>query len=148
MNHPSKKLRIYNTAVCMLLILLWIYAALQKLSDFEEFRRSMYNQVFPSWFVFALLFMLPASELVAAGLLFFERTRQSGILLSAGLLSAFTVYIALILLHYFPRVPCSCGGVLSILGWREHLAFNLAFLALSVSAMLIQFRFKIKKNIN
>lgn len=34
------------------------------------------------------------------------------------------------------NIPCSCGGILESLGWREHLYFNLAFIALAVLALI------------
>jgi hypothetical protein len=54
-----------------------------------------------------------------------------GFYLSALLLIIFTGYIALVLLNYFGRVPCSCGGVIRTLGWGLHLIFNVFFLLLS-----------------
>ncbi|MEB2778721.1 hypothetical protein SYJ56_25660, partial [Algoriphagus sp. D3-2-R+10] len=53
-------------------------------------------------------------------------------LLSVVLMILFTGYVTLVWLGFTERVPCSCGGVLSSLGWGEHLVFNLVFLGIAV----------------
>jgi hypothetical protein len=52
-------------------------------------------------------------------------------------MAAFTGYVGLILVNYFGRVPCSCGGVLKIMGWKTHFVFNLFFLLLTVTGIYI-----------
>jgi putative oxidoreductase len=118
-----------------LLILLFVYAALSKLLDLPLFRGQLYNQSFSHRLADVLVFGLPASELLTSGLLMFQRTRRYGLWLSALLMTVFTIYITLVLLQFWSRVPCSCGGVLAHLSWAQHLIFNLFFLALSVMAL-------------
>ncbi|MGC1244316.1 MAG: MauE/DoxX family redox-associated membrane protein [Chryseosolibacter sp.] len=52
---------------------------------------------------------------------------------------AFTGYIAFIL-TFSPYVPCSCGGILSSMGWTEHLIFNVVFTALAVAGIFLHLR--------
>ncbi|WP_053058401.1 MauE/DoxX family redox-associated membrane protein [Pedobacter sp. BMA] len=111
-----------------LLILLWVYVALSKLSDFHAFQWQMRNQVFSRELATLISYVLPGIEMVVAALLFFESSRMAGFLVSAFMLFVFSGYILLIVLHVFPRVPCSCGGVLKSMGWNVHLWFNLAYL--------------------
>ncbi|RZK26470.1 MAG: hypothetical protein EOO43_02730 [Flavobacterium sp.] len=118
--------------ICSLLILLWVYTAISKLANFAEFERQLNNQTFGKAFTTYLLWLIPVTEIAAALLLFFNRTRLYGLVLSALLMALFTGYISLVLLGYYDRVPCSCGGVLKQLGWSAHLWFNLFFLLLSV----------------
>lgn len=125
-NHPLIQIASF------LLILLWIYAALSKLTDLETFSKQLNNQVFPKAMTPVLLIGIPAIEIAAAGLLLTNRYKKTGLWLSALLMSAFTIYIALVLTGIFNRVPCSCGGVLSKMGWEPHLYFNLFFLSLSL----------------
>jgi hypothetical protein len=49
----------------------------------------------------------------------------------------FTAYIVAIL-NFSNYVPCSCGGVLEKLGWREHLIFNSAFVVLGLIGIVLQ----------
>lgn len=118
-----------------LLMLLWVYAAVSKLLAAAAFREQLYNQTFPHVLADGLYYALPFAELLAAGLLSFTRTQTAGRWLSLGLLSIFSGYIVLVLLHFWSRVPCSCGGILSHMGWQMHLFFNLFFIGLTIAAL-------------
>ncbi|MFB9844028.1 MauE/DoxX family redox-associated membrane protein [Mucilaginibacter ginsenosidivorans] len=126
----------FSPIAAALLILLWAYAAVSKLLDFDQFRGELLNQAIPRETAYPLSWLLPLSELSAAALLLFPKTEYRGFLLSALLLTLFSGYIALVLLGFWERIPCSCGGVLRHLGWGPHLVFNLAFLALSLAGVL------------
>jgi len=123
--------------ITSLLILLWTYTAFSKLADLKEFQSQLNNQVFSDSTAQILLWSIPTSELLAAALLLFERTKTAGLITSALLMTAFTGYIALVLAGYYQKVPCSCGGVLKQLGWQAHLWFNLFFLALSITGSML-----------
>jgi putative oxidoreductase len=120
-----------------LLILLFVYTAVSKLLDFNQFKEQMYNQTVPHEVATVLIWSIPEIELFTAVLLLFESTKRYGLYLSVTLMVLFTGYIALVLLNYFGRVPCSCGGVIKALGWKMHLAFNLFFLLLSILGIAI-----------
>ncbi len=120
-----------------LLILLFIYAAVSKLVDFDQFKAQMYNQTLPHEVTTVLIWTLPGIEILAAILLAFERTRLAGFYLSGILMFLFTGYISLVLLDFFSRVPCSCGGIIKSLDWKMHLLFNLFFLLLIVLGIFI-----------
>jgi hypothetical protein len=47
-------------------------------------------------------------------------------------MGAFTGYVALVLTGIFGRIPCSCGGIVSALGWGEHLILNIALLTIAI----------------
>lgn len=123
--------------ISFLLILLFVYTATSKLIDFNQFKGQMYNQTLPQPVETLLIWTLPEIEIVTTLLLLFERTKVYGFYLSLFLMTVFTGYIALVLLNYFDRVPCSCGGVIKALGWKMHLVFNLFFLLLSILAIFI-----------
>src|SRR3970040_1025074 len=48
----------------------------------------------------------------------------------------FTAYI-FIILNYSPFVPCSCGGILEKMGWKEHFIFNFVFIILAAAGIMI-----------
>lgn len=127
-----------KSAVPFLLIILFTYAAASKLIDVDRFRSQLYLQPFAHGLADVLLYILPAGELTLAGLLCFNRTRFIGLLLSTLLMAAFTAYISLILLHFWGKVPCSCGGILENMSWPVHLAFNWAFLLAGITAIALQ----------
>lgn len=129
------------TAVCLaLLVLLFTYTALSKLLDLEAFKGQMYNQVLPRWLETGLIWTLPEAEIAAVLLLLPERSRLAGLYTSAALMLLFTGYTGLVLLHVFPRVPCSCGGVIQALGWKWHFVFNLFFLLLTLLPIYLTYR--------
>ncbi len=132
--------KIYLDITGFLLILLWVYAAVSKLAEFDQFRLSMHNQPLPTLLQNSLIYVLPSAELFVSMLLINNRTAGIGLWCSAILLASFSGYIALGLLHYFSRVPCSCGGIFTHITWQAHLVFNLAFLLLTLSALYIDLR--------
>jgi hypothetical protein len=123
--------------ISFLLILLFVYTAMSKLMDFKQFKEQMFNQALPHEIALTLIWTLPGFEILTALMVFFKQSRLLGYYLSAILMCLFTLYIALVLLHYFSRVPCSCGGVIKALGWKMHIVFNLFFLLLSILGILI-----------
>lgn len=117
--------------ICSLLVLLWAYTAGSKILNMEAFKFQLANQTFGKTAAALLLWLIPISELLAALLLLFTKTRFLGLILSAGLLFLFTGYIGLVLFGYYDRTPCSCGGVLKEMGWKLHFWFNVYFLVIS-----------------
>ncbi|MGF7073828.1 putative oxidoreductase [Mucilaginibacter sp. 3215] len=136
-NHRNMKTT--QSFIISLLIMLFIYAALSKLLTFSDFRQQLYNQNFSHSFAASLTYCLPVAEIVTAGLLSFKRTVLTGLFLSAILLVAFTGYISLVMLHYWDRVPCSCGGILNHMSWTAHLIFNWFFLILNLMAIYFHY---------
>jgi putative oxidoreductase len=127
----SKK-QVSLECVCALLIILFLYASVSKFIDFTTFLHQMANQPWPtSWAPF-VAWIVPTTEVLLALALIFERTRTLGLYGSLVLMSLFTIYTLIVLLHFFHYVPCSCGGVIRRLTWRQHLFFNLFFVVLSV----------------
>ena len=104
-------------------IILFVYAAVSKLTDFENFKVQVAQSPLLSAFASFIAYTTVIGELIIALMLCFQKSRLLGLYLFLGFMTAFTVYIFLIL-NYSPFVPCSCGGVLEDLGWWEHLWFN------------------------
>lgn len=123
--------------IVFLLVLLWVYTASSKLMDFHHFRAQMHNQTVPRWMADLLIYTLPGIEIITALMLTFQRTRPTGFYASALLMAIFTAYTGLVVANYFSRVPCSCGGVLSVMNWPVHFAFNLFFLLLTVTGIYL-----------
>jgi len=104
-------------------IILFVYAAVSKLADFENFQVQVAQSPLLSAFASFIAYATVIGELIIALMICFQKSRLLGLYLFLGFMTAFTVYIFLIL-NYSPFVPCSCGGVLEDLGWWEHLWFN------------------------
>jgi hypothetical protein len=118
--------------ICTLLVFLFVYAAVSKLADFTGFRADMKNQPLPRFAKPILVWAVPASELIITGLLIFDATRLAGLYASLVLMGAFTFYTAVVLMHFFEYIPCSCGGIIKNLSWGQHLVLNLFFVLISI----------------
>lgn len=114
------------------LIIMWVYAAGSKLSEFGLFMAQLKRQPLPEWSLSLLQVGIPAVELLTVLLLCFKRTLMSGFRLSVFLLTSFTIYIGFGLVDVYGSIPCSCGGILGSISWSGHLIFNLVFLALAL----------------
>lgn len=122
--------------VIFLYVLLFVYASISKLLDFEKFAVQLGQSPMLTNYSKLLAWSVPAVELVIACLLLLSKTRLTGLYAAHGLMVMFTTYIFIIMM-YDDYVPCSCGGVLESMGWTGHLVFNVAFIILAVVAIVI-----------
>lgn len=122
--------------ICLLYVILFVYAALSKLLDFENFRVQLGQSPLLSAFAGSIAWIVPILELLIALLLVFKKYRLSGLFAAFSLMVMFTTYIYIIL-NYSSFVPCSCGGILEKMGWTEHLFFNFVFIMLAAAGILI-----------
>ena len=132
------KRQILIECISALLILLFLYASMSKFMDFYTFTGEMLNQPLPHYLTRFLIWFIPITEIVLCLLLLFERTRLLGLYGSLGFMSLFTIYSIIIVLNFFGRIPCSCGGVIKRLTWRQHIILNLFFVAISISGIILQ----------
>ena len=120
-----------------LIVLLLAYTAFSKLLDFKRFSHDIHNQeIFPG-LAGILVYLLPLSEIAAAFMLLTERTKITGLNISLVLFMVFTGYTVLVVANVFGRIPCPCGGFLKDVSWNAHLIFNLTFLIINLTALLI-----------
>ncbi|MDI3321372.1 MauE/DoxX family redox-associated membrane protein [Pinibacter soli] len=117
--------------IAALLILLFAYTAFQKFIGHGTFLNTLHNSallrpvaIFVSWSV-------PITELAIVCLLLFPLLRKIGLLCSAVLLTVFTIYIVCMLL-FSSSLPCTCGGIISSLSWKQHILFNIIFIGLAL----------------
>jgi len=123
--------------ISALLVFLFIYAALSKLLDFGKFRYQLSQSPFMTRFSGFAAWAIPLGEIIISVFLITRRTRIAGLYLAFFLMLLFTGYI-FIMLKYSSYLPCSCGGVLSSMSWKQHFVFNLVFTLLSLSAIIMQ----------
>ncbi len=122
--------------ICMLFVLLLVYAAVSKLLVFDEFKIQIGQSPMLTSFSGTVAWMIPTVEIIIALMLVIPRFRLPGLYASFTLMVMFTAYI-FIILNFSDDIPCSCGGVLEKLGWTEHLIFNMAYVALAVIGILL-----------
>ena len=123
--------------ICSLIILLFVYAALSKVSDYDRFTVQLSKSPFITAFPVFVAWGIPTVELLIALLLVIKRTRLIGLYASFFLMSLFTAYL-IIMLNFSYYIPCSCGGILEKLSWNQHILFNFFFIAISAAGAIMQ----------
>ncbi|MNK86510.1 hypothetical protein D3C87_1064250 [compost metagenome] len=136
----SSRIKYYITeTICLLYILLFIYASASKLMDFEHFRIQLGQSPLLSAFAYLVAVSVPAVEILISILLIIPRYRLAGLFAAYGLMVMFTAYI-FIILNFSSFVPCSCGGVLEKLSWSQHIIFNLFFIVLAATGLVLHYK--------
>jgi len=118
-------------------ILLFVYAALTKLLDYQKFVVQLGQSPILTDYAQVLAVVVPFIELGISLMLIFAKTRLKGLYAAFGLMVMFTTYIVLAS-RFSDYVPCSCGGVLEGMTWTQHLIFNTVFVLLALIGILLQ----------
>lgn len=121
--------------ICLLYILLFVYSSVSKLLEFQNFQAQLGQSPLLSAYTGFISYLVLIIEIVIALFLAIPKTRFVGLLSSFALMLMFTAYI-IVILNYSSFIPCSCGGILEKLGWKEHLIFNITFTILALIASL------------
>jgi Methylamine utilisation protein MauE len=117
-------------------IFLYIYTATSKILDIDKFETVLANSPLIGEKALWVSWTIPFIEIIVSIFLLFPQLRKLGFLVSTFLMSAFTAYIGYMIL-FVPKLPCSCGGMISKLTWQQHFFFNSIFLTISVAGYLV-----------
>jgi len=123
--------------ISSLLIILFIYTALSKLSGYNTFTVQLSKSPFITSYAKLIAWSLPAAEILISLLLVSKKTRLIGLYASFFMMSLFTAYL-IIMLKFSYHIPCSCGGVLQYLSWNDHIVFNTFFIVISGAGVLLK----------
>lgn len=128
------KRTIFIHIVLFLLVLVFSYTAISKLSATDEFTAQLHY--FPIFRALppGIAVVIPIADAIVALLLIFPLTRNAGLWSSLVLLGLFTIYLIVIVIT-MPELPCTCGGVISQLNWVEHIVFNIGLSGLCLLAL-------------
>lgn len=134
-----KLLRIHKkdivALIAILYIVLFVYTAVSKLMHLEVFELRLERMPYISPFAQVISWGVPFLELVVVGLLLFNKYRRIGLYASLILMFVFTGYIITVL-QFSDSIPCSCGGVISALGWKDHILLNSTFMLLALFGII------------
>lgn len=122
--------------ISYLFIVLFLYTGMMKLIDHATFHFDLVNAPIIKKLNPILAFAVPIFELLIAFCLFIPRTKGLGLYSSLVIMTLFTVYVGGIL-SFAKHKPCTCGGILRILSWRQHLLLNITLTALALVAILL-----------
>lgn len=134
----KKSAQILLDVLAFMFIFLFMYAAVSKLIDIQKFRVQISQSPMLTNVSGLVSVLVPFVEVGISSLMIFARTRLLGFVGFFALMVMFTTYIYIIM-NYSEHVPCSCGGILQNMGWKDHLIFNAAFVALGGLAAGLQY---------
>ncbi len=120
--------------ICSLLVFLFVYAAVSKLLDYSTFRVQLSQSPYITRFAEIIAWALPVIELIVAVSFVFSNLRFYAFYAALFLLSLFTAYLVA-MLNFSYYIPCSCGGVLASLSWKQHIVLNTIFILLSLTGI-------------
>lgn len=135
--HKINKPVIIVDIITALLIVLFVYAASSKLFDYAQFKLQLKRAPLIASYAGIIASLLPIGEFTITVMLTVKNTRLHGLYASLFLLLVFTFYITGLLLSGI-NLPCSCGGIIQALSWRQHLVLNFSFIALSIMGIALQ----------
>ena len=130
-----QKTNIIENISKFLLILLFAYAGSSKLLGHQLFLSQLMQIEMLKGFAEPISFLLPILEILTSIFLTIDKMQITGLWLAAFLMTIFTIYIAGMLILK-SSLPCTCGGVISLMTWKQHLLFNIFFMLLSWNALL------------
>jgi putative oxidoreductase len=142
------KKKIVSELYVVLVMLLFLYTATSKILDFDKFVFQM--RLAPILLIKPLApilgWMVPTIELLIVVFLtigfFYPGFKKIGVYATVILLTTFEIYIITMLLSG-SQLPCTCGGIISQMGWKQHLFFNAFF----IIGGIIEMKYSKKNNV-
>lgn len=130
---PVKGEQVINS-IAALFLLLFAYTAINKYMGIDAFKHVLKDYPIIGKAATVIAGTVLISELVVVAALFFPATRLFGLYGSLGLMTVFTIYLFYMLGFTTSRV-CTCGGMLGIMTWPQHLVFNICCIVLAVTGI-------------
>ena len=127
---------IISETVKGLFILLFSYTAFSKMYSYRQFQFALSDAPVLNNYVKLISIAVPAVELLVVVCIFIPLTSRIGIIAGVGLLVMFTAYIIFMLMTD-SHLPCSCGGVIAQLTWKQHILFNIFFIAAGILFIML-----------
>ena len=131
-----KRTTIIETALVLNLIL-FLYTGISKIMEYSEFEEQLSDSPILGFAATPIALLLPWIEFAVALMLIVRRWRLKGFYVTFTLMILFTAYI-IGLFIIDKELPCSCGGIISLLSWKQHLVFNSVFILLNILAIRLQ----------
>ena len=134
-----KKEQLIIDIVAILYILIFVYTGVYKLVNHRVFYLQLIGHPLLKDYAHIVSWVVPVVEVVAALLLAFSITRMKGIYLSLATMSCFTIYLIYMIVTH-PKLPCSCGGIVNSLSWRQHVMVNTLYILMGITAIILHKR--------
>lgn len=122
--------------IAVLNIILFLYTGIAKITDYSIFKEQLAVSPILSWAAKPVAVLLPFVEFAIIIMLIIPRWRLKGLYASLVIMILFTIYI-IALFSISKEMPCSCGGIIELLSWQQHIIFNSAFILLNTWALIL-----------
>jgi uncharacterized membrane protein YphA (DoxX/SURF4 family) len=123
-------------SITILNVILFLYTGIAKLMDYSVFKEQLADSPILGSVAKPVALLLPWLEFVIVVLLIIPRWRLKGLYSCLVLMILFTAYI-ITLFSISKEMPCSCGGIIELLSWKQHLVFNSAFILLNLWGIIL-----------
>ena len=135
--------------ISILYSILFLYTAVSKLMELDVFKEQIADNPILEPVAPFITWAVPLIEILLSIILFIPQWRLKGLYTSLALMIAFTIYIGAIM-TFNKELPCSCGGIISLLSWGGHLVFNSVFILLAFIGVRLerQIRRALKADMN
>jgi hypothetical protein len=122
-------------------LILFLYTGISKIMEYSEFTDQLADSPIVGFAATPVALLLPWVEFAIGLMLIVPRWRLKGFYATLSLMILFTAYI-IGLFSINKELPCSCGGIIALLSWKQHLVFNSVFIFLNALATRLQKREK------
>lgn len=126
------------------IVLLFVYTALSKLFSYSIYLYDLRRSPELGAFAVPISIILPGAELMAAAFILMPKRQKMGFKLATILMSVFTIYVFYVLFFADHR-PCTCGGIIRELTWKQHFIFNVVFTILAIIGLKISSKTKVQE---
>jgi len=135
------KSKVFIEITVALVILIFTYASISKFIEYEKFIFQMKLAPIGIMKTLApyLAWLVPCVEILIVFLLSYNRTRTIGLYSSLFLFSLFELYIGAMMLSGL-HLPCTCGGLISKMSWKQHLLFNAGYITIILLSLILNKR--------
>jgi hypothetical protein len=127
--------------ILVLNLILFLYTGISKIIEYSEFKEQLTDSPILGFVSTPVALLLPWIEFAIVLMLIVPRWRLKGFYATLILMILFTIYI-IGLFSFNKELPCSCGGIIALLSWKQHLVFNGLFVLLNTLAIRLQKREK------
>jgi hypothetical protein len=122
--------------VTVLNIIIFLYTGIAKIMDYTLFKEQLADSPILSWAATPVAIFIPVAEFAIVFMLVIPRWRLKGLYASFLIMTLFTAYIIAMFI-IAPEMPCSCGGIIQQLSWKQHMVFNSLFILINLWAIYL-----------
>jgi putative oxidoreductase len=119
----NTRFRTVSEFIAPLFIFLFTYTSVSKFLHIESFVATLRRSPLLNGNAVMIAWLIVFAEWIIVLLLLYHPLRFLGFIASLLIMFLFTIYIGYMIVST-PTLPCSCGGILQQLSWKNHLLLN------------------------